>query len=129
MKKPLATFSKHRLVREKADFQYRRNAERMKRKHSLMHKVKKFVVGESVSLRIPRIDRTATDVHRLPCIIVQVVGKTQDMYRLRCSSGVLDRCCRSDDIEPFAGSFNILDNGWENDALISLRQAARDHAP
>ena len=66
MKKPLATLSKHRNVREKADVLYRRNAERMRHKHSLVHKVKKFAIGESVGLRIPRIDRTATDVHRLP---------------------------------------------------------------
>lgn len=129
LRKPLATMNKHRLVREKADFHYRRNAERMKQKHSLMHRVKKFAVGESVSLRIPRIDRTATDVHRLPCVIVQVVGKTQDMYRLRCSSGVLDRCYRADDLEPFAGSYSIPENGWEKDTRISLREAARNQAP
>ena len=129
LKKPLATMKKHRNVREKADFQYRRNAKRMKHKHSLVHKVKKFVVGQSVSLRIPRIDRTATDVHRLPCVIVQVVGKTQDMYRLRCTSGVLDRCYRADDLEPFAGCYNISENGWENEARTSLREAARSHAP
>ena len=129
LKKPLATLSKHRNVREKADFLYRRNAERMKQKHSLVHKVKKFSVGESVGLRIPRIDRTATDVHRLPCVIVKVVGKAQDMYRLRCSSGVLHKCYRADELEPFAGSYNIPVNGWEGDVRVSLREAARDHAP
>ena len=55
-------------------------------------------MGESVGLEIPRIDRTATDVHRLPCATVQVVGKAQDMYRLRCSSGVLNKCYQADDL-------------------------------
>ena len=128
-KKPLATLIKHRNVREKADIHYRKNAERMKRKHSLVHKVKKFAVGESVGLRIPRIDRSATDVHRLPCVIVKVAGKTQDMYRLRCCSGVLDKCYRADELEPFAGSYNIPVNGWEKEVRVSLREAARDHAP
>lgn len=90
LKKPLATINKHRVVREKADFHYQRNVERIKQRHSLMHKVKKFVVGESARLRIPRIDWTNTHVHCLHCIVVQVVGKTQDMYCLRCSFCVLD---------------------------------------
>jgi len=112
MKKPLATLSKHRNVRKKADILYQINAERMKHKHSLVHKVKKFAVEESVGLRIPRIDWTTTDVHRLPCVIVKVVGKAQDMYCLRCCSGVLDKCYRADELEPFAGSYNIPANGW-----------------
>ena len=45
--------------------------------------VKKFSVGDSVSVRIPRIDRTNSDLPWLPCIIVQVQGKAQHLYRLR----------------------------------------------
>ena len=103
----------------------------MKHKHSLVNKVKKFAVGDSVGLWIPRIDRTATDVHRLPCVIVKVAGKRQDMYRLKCCSGVLDRCYRADELEPFAGSYTISHavKGWEKETRVSLRKAARDHAP
>ena len=128
IKKPLATLNKHRNICEKADVLYRRNAERMKHKHLLVHKVKKFAVGESVGLRIPRIDQTATDVHRLPCVIVKMVGKAQDMYCLWCCSGVLDKCYQANELEPFAGSYNIPVNGCEEDAQLSLREAARDHA-
>ena len=128
-KKPLVTLMKHKRVREKADICYRKNAERMRHKHSLTHKINKFAVGESVGLRIPRIDRTATDVPRLPCVIVKVTGKMLDLYRLRCCFGVLDKCYRADELEPFAGNYNIPVNGWEKEVRISLREAARCHSP
>lgn len=49
------------------------------------HKVKgkEFKVGDSVTVRIPRIDRTCTDFPRIPCIVVAVQGKVQKAYRLR----------------------------------------------
>ena len=42
------------------------------------HKVKEkqFKVGDFVTVRIPRIDRTCTDFPRIPCIVVAVQGKT-----------------------------------------------------
>ena len=85
MQKPLATFPKHRNVQEKAHVAYQKNAERMKQKHFKIHK---FEVGEYASLRIPRIDQTSTDLQHLPCVIVEVIGKAQTMYRLRCKCGV-----------------------------------------
>ena len=127
--KPLATLKKHKAVREKADLAYRQSAERMQRKHSQQHKVRIFNVGESASLHIPRIDRAATDVQRLPCVIVQVVGKAQTMYRLRCASGVLARCYTAGDLEPFTSGYNISVDDWEDDPRISLREAARKQAP
>ena len=32
-------------------------------------------VGNFVSVKIPRIDRTSTDLHRVPCVVVEVLGK------------------------------------------------------
>ena len=37
--------------------------------------VQNFKVGDKVAVRIPRIDRTTTDVHHLPCVIIQCYGK------------------------------------------------------
>ena len=45
--------------------------------------VTKFKMGDLVTLRIPKIDRTSTDLPRLPCMVVEVRGKTQETYRLR----------------------------------------------
>ena len=46
-------------------------------------KALRFQIGDTVSIRIPRIDRTCTDMPRIPCVIVEVHGKVQESYRLR----------------------------------------------
>ena len=53
----------------------------------------------------------------------------QDVYRLWCCSGVLDKCYLANELEPFGGSYNIPVNGLEEDAWLSLGEAARDHVP
>ena len=127
LQKPLATFPKHRLVREKAHAAYTKNAERMIRKHA---KNVKFAVGDYGSLRIPRIDRTCTDLQRLPCVVVKVIGKAQTMYyRLRCKHGVLATCFHASDLEPFEASYGIPVDGWVWEPRISVREAARLQSP
>lgn len=120
LQKALATFPKHLEVRQKAHTAYTRNAERMKLKHSKRVKTHTFAVGEYASLRIPCIDRTSTDLQRLPCVVVQVVGKTQEMYRLRCKYGVLQSCFRAGDLESFKASYEIPVKRWENEPRITL---------
>ena len=41
---------------------------------------------------MPRMDRTFSDMLRLPCVIAQVTGEAHSLNHLRCSSGVLQRC-------------------------------------
>ena len=53
-------------------------AERYNKQHSTLS----FLIGESVSIRIPRIDRASFDLSRLPCV-VDIVGGNQSLYRLR----------------------------------------------
>ena len=81
----LATTEKHRQLREAADKQYRLNAERMKLKYckAKRKKVLTFSEGDFVSVRIPRIDRTSTDFHRLPCVVVERLGSEFHLCRLR----------------------------------------------
>ena len=62
-------------------------------------------------MRIPRIDRASTDPNRLPCIIVQVIGTACAMYRLRCKSGVLNKCYSACDLEFFEGNFYLSVKG------------------
>ena len=99
-RKQLATIEKHKLVREKADMNYMKTALKMQEKFSKMHTVREFRVGEHVSVRIPRIDWSCTDLLRLPCIVVKVVGKAQSLHRHRCKSGVIQRCYQAGDLEP-----------------------------
>ena len=101
----------------------------MKEKYAKKTKIHDFRVGEYASVRIPRIDRAATDLQRLPCIIVEVIGKAQCMYRLRCRYGVLRSCFHAGDLEPFSGTYNISLNGWEDQPRITLREAARHQSP
>lgn len=76
---------KHLKVRKKADELYQQNAERIKIKYfkAKNKKVMLFKVGDFVSVRVPRIDRASTDIHRLPCIVVQKIGSKFHLYRLR----------------------------------------------
>ena len=50
-------------------------AERYNKQHSTLS----FVIGESVSLRIPRIDRASSDLSRLPCVVVDIVGEAEPL--------------------------------------------------
>ena len=43
----------------------------------------KFKEGDLVTIRIPKIDRTSTDMPRLLCLVVEVRGKAQESYHLR----------------------------------------------
>ncbi len=81
----LASSAKHLATREAADKLYRRNAERMQLKYSKAKrkKVITFSPGDFVSVRIPRIDRTSTDFHRLPCVVAERKGSEFYLYRLR----------------------------------------------
>ena len=124
VRRSLASTSKHRRVRQRADDAYHKNAERMIEKYAKKAKIHDFRVGEYASVSISRIDRAATDLQHLPCIIVEVIGKAQCMYRLRCRYGVLRSCFHAGDLEPFNGTYNIPLNGWEDQSRISLREAA-----
>ena len=46
-------------------------------------KVITYNAGDFVSVKVPRIDRTSTDFHRLPCVVVDVLGKEFHLYRVR----------------------------------------------
>ena len=114
----LATTEKHLPVRQIADKEYLKNANRMMVKYNLKHKVKEFHVEDCVTVRIPRIDRASTDPNRLPCIIVQVIGTARAMYHLRCKSGVLNKCYSACDLGE--GNYNLSVKGWERSTRVSL---------
>ena len=70
-------------VRQAADVKYLKAAEKMANCYNRKKHVKSFGVGDKVSVRIPRIDRTCSDLLRLPCHIVEVLGGAQGVYRLQ----------------------------------------------
>ena len=81
----LATTKKHLSLREEADEHYKRNALRMQLKYSKKKRimVRIFSPGDYVSVKIPRIDRSSTDCHRLPCVVVKRTGEKEHLYQLR----------------------------------------------
>ncbi len=42
-----------------------------------------FKVEEVVSVKIPRIDRSSSDLPRLPCVVVGVTDEAKQFYRLK----------------------------------------------
>lgn len=124
----LGTSRKHYLCRKKADDHYRLNAKRMRLKYDIK-KVHIFAVGDVVTVRIPRIDRAATDSHRLPCVIVQKLGKKQFKYRLQCEFGVLDVTYPANELEVYGGLVKVDSKPWQSVPKISLREAAKNANP
>ena len=53
---------------------------RMKYCKAKNKKVMTFNLG---GIKVPRIDRSSTDIRRLPCIVVQKLGSKFYLYRLR----------------------------------------------
>ena len=87
-----------------------------------------FKKGDIFYLRIPRIDRAATDLHRLPCIVVQRVGKKHYLYKLQCEHGILNKCFPGGELEAHTGSFEVTKNR-KFATRISLREAAKKSNP
>ena len=60
----------------------------MKEKFAKQKNVHKFSVGNYVSVKVPCIDRCTTDHKRVPCVIVEVRGKSKTC----CRTSVLQTC-------------------------------------
>ena len=125
----------------------------MAERYNKQHRTLSFVIGESVSVRIPRIDRASSDLSRLPCVVVEIVGGDQSLYRLRyivfncvtfasyfvnsssyvfnfrCQHGVLNVCYTAGELEKYNGSGMCEVENWQNQPFISLKEAARKQAP
>ena len=69
-------------AREHAREKFMKAATKMANRYNTRN-AKKFKKGDLVTVRIPKIDRTSTDMPRLPCLVVEVCGKAQESYRLR----------------------------------------------
>ena len=103
----LSTSHKHLQRRVLADEHYRLNAKHMRDCYNNSTRVHTFKRGNIVSLRIPRIDRAATDLHRLPCVVVETLGTKRPLYRLQCQHSVLNVCYPGDELEVHTGPVRI----------------------
>ena len=94
----------------------------MKKNYAKQKNVHTFSEGDSVNVKVPCIDRTSTDVSRIACVVVEVVGKAKYLYDLRCKSGVLSIYFNAGDLETFYGCFKIPVQCWQ-DILHKLHLA------
>ena len=52
-------------------------------KYNKQKSVVSFTAGDYVSVQIPRINCASSDLFRLPGIVADVLGKNQNLYRIR----------------------------------------------
>ena len=106
----------------------KKNANMMiiKHNHKRNKKTIEFKVGESISVKIPRIDRTGTSFCRLPGLICKIANQKQQFYGILTQWGVLNDNYRSSDLEPYSGVVEVILEGFEEKYKnISLTEAAR----
>ena len=86
--------------------------------------VEVFNVGDPVSIAVPKIDRSATDLPRIPGRVVKVNGSKQPTYTVGTAFGLLKTALRAGDLQHYTGAVTVVD-----DTSISLREAANRTNP
>ena len=56
---------------------------KLKYSKSKHKKVMTFSEGDFVSVRVPRIDHSSTDNHRILCVVVEKLGNKHNIYLLK----------------------------------------------
>ena len=86
-----------------------KSAERMSMAYnsSKKRRVQTFDVGDNVSVAIPALDRTCTDVRRLPGQVTAVKGNKVQMYEVATEYGLLQIKLRAGDLQSYNGDVDI----------------------
>ena len=95
----------------------------MKKQYDNSKRVKtvKFEIGDGVTVKIPRHDRGAGDLRRIPGVII---AKQYESYKIRTEYGLLKGRFRTDQLQKCFHQ-TVQSAGWENDPTITLRSAAK----
>ena len=81
----------------------------------------KYEIGDAVTIQVPAQDRGPLDLRRIPGVIVKI---SNGFHKIRIEFGVLKTQYRTDELEKC--NLNITEvEGWDNEALLTLREAAR----
>ena len=75
-----------------------------------------------MTVRVPRHDRGAGDLRRIPGVIV---AKQRGSYKVKTEHGVLKGRCRADQLQKYFHA-TVQCAGWETDPTITLRSAAKN---
>ncbi|GFN75287.1 ribonuclease h-like protein [Plakobranchus ocellatus] len=87
-------------------------------------KIASFSVGDVVSVGIPKLDRTSTDLKCLPAVIIQIHGVKRQSYSLATKHGRLKKKHLAGDLEKFFGE--VTPDLTQD---ITFREAAKGHHP
>ena len=79
-----------------------------------------FNVGDRVSLGIPKLDRTSTDLPWLHCVVIDVHGEKVLSYSLATEFGHLEQCFRAGNLMPYIGTVDE-----KREPILSVREAAK----
>ena len=83
-------------------------------------RTEEFSTGDVVSVAIPKLDRSSTDLLRLPSIVEETHGTKIKSYTLATPYGVLNKRFPSGDLQHFSENMQ-----WDHTKVLSLREAAR----
>ena len=81
-------------------------------------------MGVNVTVLIPSIDRSKSDLPRLPCVVSRLCGHKQIFYELVCEHGILADCYRACDLDPYSGIVKVDLKKINEMKKVSLRVAA-----
>lgn len=81
---------------------------KMKYAKGKRRKVHTFAVGDFVGVRVPKLDRSSTDSHRLMCVVVQKLGKKYHLYRLRYIQVLFYTNCMETECYNFCVGVNMV---------------------
>ena len=79
----------------------------MSKHYNKRHKSASFNVGDTVSIKVPSIDRGNSDLLRLPCVITKVNGHKDINYQLGTKHGILKVCSRGGDLQDHNGTVEV----------------------
>ena len=82
----------------------------------------KYSVGNNVSVFIPNRYRHASDVKRLPCVIIEKGSGEQPTYKLLTEYGILSKRYTASDVMPFPSNIKCGNPSTK----ISLSEAAKN---
>ena len=94
--------------------------------------MKKFNVGDLLSVRIPRNDRAVQTLDDYHALLWRRLEKSI-CFIASCVQGVLKSCYQESDLELYLGSSSSNDvlkvKGWKDEKLNSLHEAAKRQNP
>lgn len=94
--------SRHNAIRDNATVNYMREVKRRRIRHESAPAFirKHFTVGDTVGIKIHKVDRTNTDSNILPCKIldIKIVSDLKSVYKIYSKDGVLKNYYSEDDL-------------------------------